>query len=72
MIYFTLFLLGCISALSLSLYILGFILYLNHLDQAPPAIAFIPKEIFFFIPFVHFYKKKEVQEMIEKIEKILP
>jgi len=71
-IYSSLFFAGCIASFLFILYVIGFIFYLNHLNQPLPAIAHVPKKIFLFIPFVYLYKKKEVQEVIEKLEKILP
>jgi len=71
-IYFILFLLGCISTFSLGLYILSFVLYLNHLDQPLPGTAFIPKEIFLLTPLIGLGKRKDVQETLEKLEKIFP
>ena len=72
MIYSSLFFLGCISFFLLVLYVVGFILYLNHLDQPFPAIAYVPKKIFLLTPLVVLYHKKEVQEVLNFLEKILP
>ncbi|MCD6412432.1 hypothetical protein J7K91_02010, partial [bacterium] len=59
-LYSSLFFAGCIASVLFLIYLLSFILYLNHLDQPLPAIAFIPKEIFLFIPFICFYAYFEV------------
>ena len=69
--YSSLFFIGCLASVLFMLYVIGFFLYLFHPHQSPPGIAFIPKEIFILTPLIIFYRKKEVQEVIELLEKFL-
>jgi len=72
LIYSGLFFAGCIASVLFVLYVIGFFLFLAHPEQSLPGIAFIPKEVFILSPLVLFYRKKEVQEIVEFLEKILP
>ena len=73
-IYSTLFFAGCVAWALFMLYVFGFFLYLASPNQPVPLpdIAYLPKKFFLLIPLVSFYRKKEVQEVIDFLEKILP
>ena len=67
-LYTLLFVVGTLSAVLFGVWFLSGMLY--ALDSSIPtigSIAYVPKWIFLFSPFVFLWNKKEVQEILEKV-----
>jgi hypothetical protein len=63
-----LFLAGMIATVLLGLYVIA---YVFGESDYPGGIAFVPKWIFLFSPLVCLWWKKEVQEFLDSLQKIL-
>lgn len=67
-LFTSLFVVGVLSTFTFGAWIIGGVLYtFDGSASHPGLIAYVPKWIFFFSPFVFFWKKEEVREVAEKI-----